>query len=1631
MKRQVILGAIASLAICSLLILVYAGKLHSQDSAKGPLQVAPDLSHIVSSQRAEEAARDDQFVPDEIIIKLKSSAAEISVVQDSRGYAKTGLPSLDESLRQFKVKKMNRIAGARKESLLRNQKFKRKDNKGRSRILNKRNRLEGIHKLELERGTDIWQAIDRFQSDDNIEYAEPNYIYTVDATIPNDLDFNLQWGLHNTGQTGGTPDADIDAPEAWDIETGDPNTVIAVIDTGVDWDHPDLSANVWTNLGEVNCSDGFDDDGNGYEDDCIGWDFVSYFGSDIDPGEDPGPEDNDPMDFHGHGTWVSGIIAAETDNNEGIAGVCWTCKIMPLRAGYMNSSGNGVLQQADVILAIAYAADNGADIINMSFGSNSYSQSQKDAIDYADSLGVVLIASAGNDGAASRKYPAAYDRVIAVSASDDDDQLAASSNYGSCIEVAAPGVGIYSTVFDDSYVTWSGTSASAPFVSGLAALILSKDPSLSAEEVRQSIRVSADDTGDAGWDEYFGYGRINAYHAMLLDSVLIADITSPVQYEEVTGIVDLHGSAIGSDFQYYRVEYGAGTNPTSWTQIGSNVYSQVDDDLLASWDTDSTEDGTYAIQLTVVDIYGAEYVDRRVIALKNVQVLLSRGETYSYQPEDRVVLRFGGILQFYGTIHAYNFQSYVVEWGEGTSPTGWYATGITMENNGLQEVTDDAIASWDTTVLSFEGYYKLRVTVNYGNALETIKELEIYLDSTIRPGWPKTYEGIGPTLVADLDRDGDMEIIAHVGVGVGLGTHAWHHDGTDVPGWPAPVPNNTLSTLGAADVDSDGQIELVFGYIGEDVYLLRSDGTCVDNWPQKGTPNVEYNSFPVLSDIDKDGDLEIFIGGSKLYAWHHGGTPVSGWPIGSGGVSSPAIVDINNDDETEIIVTSQNELYVYDRFGSALPGWPITLEDITYSQPVVGDIDNDGALEIVLAVTNASQVYVFDSSGSIEPGWPVGYSGDLGQATYGTIIGDIDNDGYLEVFLASGISNGNVRVNAWDHGGNTLTNWPVYLPGALMIARTAAPVLGDVDGDGNVDMVVGALGALDSQGNTPYEKVYAYDAAGNPLAGWPKLLSSVHSYGIMSSASLCDLDNDGNVNVVISSSVSLNDVYVWDLPFPYDPATIEWGMFGEDLLNTSVHGDTIPPITWAVPVGGSYVTPISVSLNSDETSTIYYTTDGSEPDEFSSIYASSILIGSNTTLRFFAVDSLNNRGGVRSEEYFIGNTPPVLSYSSESGYGDRGVNPYSGTIVDSFNYAYKVVYTDLNNDAPHSISVWIDGNEQGIPMSLDTLASNPDLFDGDYSNGEQYVYTTTFSAGIHDYYFDTSDGTYADRLPASGTVYGPIVNTGFFAGNGQGLANHASRTVALGDVNGDGDLDAFVALYDQPTKVWLNDGNGNFSDSGQSLGGTNSEGLALGDLDGDGDLDAFSVNRVWLNDGYGGFSDSGQNVSSGRDVALGDLDGDGDLDAFNIYKVWLNDGNGNLTDSGQSLGDSRGLGVALGDVDGDGDLDAFVANYNRPNRVWLNDGNGNFSDSGQNLANQASQEVALGDVDGDGDLDAFVVNNGQPNKVWLNDGNGNFSDSGQNLGGSTSNGIGLGDLETETETSMHLLQMGGKPKKSG
>ncbi|MDQ7054674.1 MAG: S8 family peptidase [candidate division KSB1 bacterium] len=357
-----------------------------------------------------------------------------------------------------------------------------------------RERLSRIIEIEFDPAVPVRSLAAALQKDDRIEYAEPIYVRRL-AFVPNDPGITLQNYLNI-----------IQAPQAWDITHGDSTVVIAIVDTGVDWQHPDLAPNLWRNPGEIP-GNGLDDDGNGYIDDVHGWDFAN--------------NDNDPKNYAStaaaaHGTHVAGLAAAAGNNGLGVAGLAFGCRLMILKAALDTPSAPA----ADGIIygfrAIAYAIENGADVINLSWGGPGSSQVEQDIIRYAVSRGVVVVAAAGNSQSEQPFYPAAYEHVLAVAATNLNDERANFSNFGHWLDLTAPGIGLYSTWPGKDYRFMSGTSMAAPLVAAAAALVKSQHPDWSAVAIAQQLRQTADPISDKNPDHYYklGRGRLNVVRAL-------------------------------------------------------------------------------------------------------------------------------------------------------------------------------------------------------------------------------------------------------------------------------------------------------------------------------------------------------------------------------------------------------------------------------------------------------------------------------------------------------------------------------------------------------------------------------------------------------------------------------------------------------------------------------------------------------------------------------------------------------------------------------------------------------------------------------------------------------------------------------------------------------------------------------------------------------------------------------------------------------------------------------------------------------------------------------------------------------------------------------------------------------------
>lgn len=340
--------------------------------------------------------------------------------------------------------------------------------------------VPGLRLYELLEDTEITTALDEFRNTDGVEYVEPDYV--VNALVPNDPRFSELWALENTGQTGGALDADINANTMWQLENGNPNVVVAVIDSGIEPTHPDLAANMWRNTLEI-AGNNIDDDNNGYVDDIYGINAIT--------------NDGNPRDDHAHGTHCAGTIGADGNNNRGVVGVAQDVKIIACK--FLNAKGSGSISDAiqclQYLAALKTRAVSPVNLVatNNSWGGGGFSNALRDAIRAHQTIDVLFVAAAGNESQnndTTASYPANYNiaNVISVAATDNTDKLASFSNYGvRSVHVAAPGVKILSTVLNGGYSFFSGTSMATPHVTGLIAIIKSRYPSYDYKKIKNLV----------------------------------------------------------------------------------------------------------------------------------------------------------------------------------------------------------------------------------------------------------------------------------------------------------------------------------------------------------------------------------------------------------------------------------------------------------------------------------------------------------------------------------------------------------------------------------------------------------------------------------------------------------------------------------------------------------------------------------------------------------------------------------------------------------------------------------------------------------------------------------------------------------------------------------------------------------------------------------------------------------------------------------------------------------------------------------------------------------------------------------------------------------------------------------------
>lgn len=394
----------------------------------------------------------------------------------------------------------------------------------------------GIYRVNLPATVTVEQAVEQVRARPGVQFVQPDYRVQLTVT-PDDPSVGSLWGLNAVG-----------APAAWNTGTGTGRTIVAVIDSGVAYNHPDLKANMWRNPGET-AGNGIDDDRNGFVDDVYGYDFAN--------------NDGNPADDNGHGTHIAGTIGAVGNNGVGVAGVAWRARIMALK--FLDASGSGYT--SDAVRALNYAVARGAKVVNASFGGGGYDRAMATAVASARSRGVIVVAAAGNDGTnndVNPIYPANYagDNLVTVAATDRSDRLASFSNYGrTTVDVAAPGSGIYSTLPNGKYGSYSGTSMATPHVAGALALVWDAHPTWTYKQVIAAVLNTADRVSSLSGK--VATGRLNVARAIVY-SPGSATPTPPAP--DTTGAT-VTAVAFGSSatISSARVTFSEPINPATFT----------------------------------------------------------------------------------------------------------------------------------------------------------------------------------------------------------------------------------------------------------------------------------------------------------------------------------------------------------------------------------------------------------------------------------------------------------------------------------------------------------------------------------------------------------------------------------------------------------------------------------------------------------------------------------------------------------------------------------------------------------------------------------------------------------------------------------------------------------------------------------------------------------------------------------------------------------------------------------------------------------------------------------------------------------------------------------------------------------
>lgn len=802
--------------------------------------------------------------------------------------------------------------------------------------------------------------------------------------LPNDPLFPQQWALHNEGGSQGRSDADVDAPEAWAISTGAPDVVIAIIDTGIDYTHPDLTQSLWINPGETPLNE-LDDDGNGFIDDLIGWDFTD--------------NDFNPFDDYGHGTHVSGIVAAQIDNGLGITGLAPRCRLMIVKVG-----GIYGLFDDDAIQGIIYAVDNGAQILNNSWGSYQYSELIELSMLYAAMSGVTVVAAAGNNNTDAPHYPAALPSVIAVAATDQFDRRSvwsptSASNYGSWVTLSAPGTAILSTLPNSSYAAMNGTSMACPYVSAAMGLLRARFPEQTSSELYSRLVSTCDPLYPSNFEYVgLGYGRLNAARGLAEQPRPNFRIHA-LTVTERRGDGDGHpesGESLGLRF----------TITNSWRACGEVTLRLEGSDRYTSISNRTTT-------LTALEAWESRLVD------SDVEIVVHE-DCPSHNP-----LRF--FLTASATAHAYLT----------VTPVDLILNNQRPPQQGWPFRVQGSIYGAPTIIPLGPNRHGVVVGDDAGYLYALAPH------ATLIPGWPTS--GLGRILASPAAADLDQDMVTEIVIGsVDGALHCLKTSGSEVSGWPVSTGGHGCPTsVALADLTADSVLEVIDATWTGFVYALDYTGHILPGWPVKTVEGV--NSCPAIGDLDRDGYLDVVIADKAgyVYALNRWGEQLTPWPLkcGAGFIAAPVIADLEPDGDLEIIVADmQGLLGVLHHDGQWAHNWPVALDNRFAASPAVTDLDGDQDQEIVVCDARGC-LHIYEHTGKSRSGWPV----LLGAPTESSpVIADLDGHPGPEIGLAA-----EFKLHLLSLAGKPIPGYPLTLGGIIK----GTPCIADLDGDEDLELI--------------------------------------------------------------------------------------------------------------------------------------------------------------------------------------------------------------------------------------------------------------------------------------------------------------------------------------------------------------------------------------------------------------------------------------------------------------------------------------------------------------------------------------------------------------------------------------------------